>query len=348
MTLANAVALVLFVGVTLYAVFGGADFGSGFWDLTAGGAARGARVRALVDVAIGPVWEANHVWLIFCLVVLWTAFSPAFAAIMTVLFVPLTLAALGIVLRGAGFAFRKSAESLGGRRAFGAVFAASSVITPFFFGCVAGAIASGRVEEGADSDPIGSWVNPTSLLGGVLAVAACAFLAAVFLAHDAHRERAPDLVRSFTERAIVAGLACGVIAVGGVFVLREDAPYLFDGLTTEALPLVLASALGGIATMVLLRRRRAVAARVLAVAAVAAVVWGWGLAQNPYLLPETLTIADAAAPDATLVVILVVLGLAAVIVAPALLLLYRLDERGLLDDDDLDVVAARNAPPPAT
>jgi cytochrome d ubiquinol oxidase subunit II len=133
-TLANAVALVLLVGVTLYAVFGGADFGSGFWDLTAGGATHGARVRALIDVAIGPVWEANHVWLIFCLVVLWTAFSPAFAAIMTVLFVPLTLAALGIVLRGAGFAFRRSAESLGGRRAFGAVFAASSVITPFFFG----------------------------------------------------------------------------------------------------------------------------------------------------------------------------------------------------------------------
>ena len=347
MPLDDLAASVVLLAIIAYAILGGADFGGGIWTGLASGP-RAAQQRQAVSRAMGPVWEANHVWLIFCLVVLWTAFSPAFAAIMTVLFVPLTLAALGIVLRGAGFAFRKSAESLGGRRAFGAVFAASSVITPFFFGCVAGAIASGRVEEGADSDPIGSWVNPTSLLGGVLAVAACAFLAAVFLAHDAHRERAPDLVRTFTERAIVAGLVCGVIAVGGVFVLREDAPYLFDGLTTEALPLVLVSALGGIATMVLLRRRRAAAARILAVAAVAAVIWGWGVAQNPYLLPETLTIADAAAPDATLVVILVVLGLAAVIVAPALFLLYRLDERGLLDDDELDVVAARNASPPTT
>ncbi len=346
MNLPNVVALVLFVGVTLYAVFGGADFGSGFWDLTAGGAARGARLRALVDIAIGPVWEANHVWLIFSLVVLWTAFSPAFAAIMTVLFVPLILAALGIVLRGAGFAFRKAAVSLESRRTFGIAFATSSVITPFFFGCVAGAIASGRVEAGGETDPLSSWVNPTSLLGGVLAVAASAFLAAVFLTHEAHRQRAPDLVRAFTERAIAAGIACGLIAVVGVFVLRADAPYLFDGLTSKALPLVLASAVGGVATMVLLRRRRAVPARIVAVAAVVSVVWGWGLAQNPYLLPETLTIAEAAAPDATLVVVLIVLGVAAVIVVPALVLLYRLDEVGLLDEEGLETIAARNAPSP--
>jgi hypothetical protein len=138
-------AVVLFAGVTLYAIFGGADFGAGFWDLTAGGAERGRRPRGLIDRSIGPVWEANHVWLIFCLVVLWTAFPTAFAAIMTTVYIPLGLAALGIVLRGSGFAFRKVSVRTPTQRANGAVFATSSVVTPFFMGVVAGAIASGRI-----------------------------------------------------------------------------------------------------------------------------------------------------------------------------------------------------------
>src|SRR5450432_1077217 len=143
MTLADAVAIVLFFGITAYALFGGADFGAGFWDLIAGGAARGERPRALIDHSIGPVWEANHVWLIFCLVVLWTAFAPAFAAITITLFVPLTIAALGIVLRGSSFAFRKAVLRTRDRRNFGAAFAASSVLVPYCMGAVAGAIASG-------------------------------------------------------------------------------------------------------------------------------------------------------------------------------------------------------------
>jgi cytochrome d ubiquinol oxidase subunit II len=180
MTWANSVAIVLVVGVTLYAVLGGADFGAGFWDLTAGGTQRGTEPRALIAHAIGSVWEVNHVWLVFCLVVLWTGFGPAFASIMTTLSIPLSLAALGIVLRGSGFAFRKETERLAPKRLFGAVFAFSSAIVPFFFGAVIGGIVSGRVPVGnAAGDLITSWWNPTSAFVGVLAVTMCAYLSAV-------------------------------------------------------------------------------------------------------------------------------------------------------------------------
>src|SRR5919205_2663554 len=154
-------AAVLFVGVVAYAVLGGADFGAGFWDLTAGGADRGRRPRHLVDEALAPVWEANHVWLIFCLVMLWTAFPRAFAAITTTLYVPLGLAALGIVVRGSGFAFRKVFVRTEQQRVVGAAFAVSSVLTPFFLGTVAGGIASGRVPAAGHGDGVTSWLNPT-------------------------------------------------------------------------------------------------------------------------------------------------------------------------------------------
>src|SRR5437763_3699657 len=186
-------AVVLFTGVVAYAVFGGADYGAGFWDLTSGGAEHGRRPRHLVDESLAPVWEANHVWLIFCLVMLWTAFPPAFAAIMTTLYIPLGLAALGIVARGSGFAFRKVFVETDQQRVAGAAFAASSVITPFFLGTVAGGIASGRVPTAGHRDGDTSWVNPTSLLGGVLAVLACAFTAAVFLTAEPRRHDKPDL-----------------------------------------------------------------------------------------------------------------------------------------------------------
>ena len=221
---ADLVAVVLFVGVTAYALFGGADFGAGFWDLIAGGADRGERPRALVDHSIGPVWEANHVWLIFCLVVLWTAFSEAFASIMLTLFVPLTLAALGIVMRGSSFAFRKSVLRTRDRRTFGAIFAVSSVLVPYCMGAVAGAIASGRVPSGGKAgDAWDSWVNPTSILGGVLAVAACAYLASVYLVWDARRLDDSSMVEYFRRRAVVAAIVVGVIAFAGIFVLHSDA-----------------------------------------------------------------------------------------------------------------------------
>jgi len=335
MEMSEAVAVVLFIGVSAYALFGGADFGAGFWDLVAGGAKKGERPRSVVDHSIGPVWEANHVWLIFCLVVLWTAFSEAFASIMLTLFVPLTLAALGIVLRGSSFAFRKEVTETSSRRNFGAAFAISSVLVPFCMGAVAGAIASGRVPAGGVAgDTWDSWINPTSILGGVLAVVACAYLAAVYMVWDARRLADPEMVEYFRRRAIVAAVVVGVVAIAGIFVLRDDARYLFDNLTGRALPLVILSAICGLGSIALLVRHNHSGARLLAVGAVVSVIWGWGVAQWPYLLPETLKVSQAAAPDPTLWSVLIVFGLAAVICLPALGLLYVLDQRSLLDTEE--------------
>ena len=206
MSLPVLVAAALFAGVVAYGLFGGADFGSGFFDLTAGGSARGSELRTLVDHSIGPVWEANHVWLIYVLVMWWTAFPTTFAAAMTTLFVPFILALLGIVLRGASFAFRKYAATLGQARLFGAVFAGSSLITPFFLGTVAGAIASGRVPADGSGDLWTSWTGPTSLFGGLIAVGTCSFLAGVFLTADAERsqrQRLTEDLRTRTDRKSV-------------------------------------------------------------------------------------------------------------------------------------------------
>jgi cytochrome bd ubiquinol oxidase subunit II len=332
---ADAVAVVLWVGVTLYAVFGGADFGAGFWALLAGGGERGRRPRELIDWAIGPVWEANHVWLIFVLVVLWTAFSTAFGSIMSTLFIPLSLAALGIVLRGSGFAFHRVVDRASDRRLAEAAFAISSVLTPFFMGTVVGAIASGRVPVGnAEGDPLTSWLNPVSILIGVLFVATGAYLAAVFLVSDARRFGDAALEHYFATRAVAAAVGAGVVAFAGIFVLRADARYIYDGLTSDALPLVLASAAFGLAALALLWRRARRGVRPLAVGAVVAVIWGWGVAQHPYLLPQKLKIADGAAADATLTAVLIVFAVAVVVVLPALGLLYMLDQRSGLEETE--------------
>ena len=254
----DAVAVVLFVVVTAYAVFGGADFGAGFWDLVAGGTERGARPRALIDHSIGPVWEANHVWLVFALVVLWTGFPEAFASITLTLFVPLTLVALGIVLRGSSFAFRKSLFRTSERRVFGAVFALSSVIVPYCMGAVAGAIASGRVPAGGKAgDPWSSWVNPTSIVGGLLAVASVAFLAAVYLVWDARRLEDGLMVEYFRRRADRRRGRRGRGGVRGDLRAAADSRYVFDGFTSRALPLVVLSAVCGVGSLVLLARRAA-------------------------------------------------------------------------------------------
>jgi cytochrome d ubiquinol oxidase subunit II len=333
----TAVAAVLLLAVVLYAVFGGADFGSGFWDLTAGGAERGRRPRAAIERSIGPVWEANHVWLIFIFVVVWTSFSEAYASITLTLFVPLTIAALGIVLRGASFAFRKVVATTGQRRVLGGAFAISSVLVPYCMGAIAGGIASGRVPAGGQAgDPVDSWINPTAVLGGVLAVAAAAYLAAVYLIWDVRRAGDAELAGYFRRRAMAAAVAAAPTPAAGVFVLRADAPYLFDGLTSRALPLVILSVVCGAGALVLLVRDAAGGARLLAIAAVASIVCSWGVAQWPYLLPESLTFSAAAAPSGTLAAILVAVGLAAVIVLPGFALLYVLDQKDLLPEEGVD------------
>jgi len=314
-----------------FAVLGGADYGAGFWDLTAGGAERGRLPRRLVDQALAAVWEANHVWLIFCLVMLWTAFSPAFAAIMTTLYIPLGLAALGIVVRGSGFAFRKVLVRTEQQRVAGAAFATSSVLVPFFLGTVVGGIASGRVPTSGYGDPIRSWVNPTSLLGGTLAVLGFAFLAAVFLVAEARNRDEADLEGYFRRRAISIAVVTGAVALAGIGILHADAPHLFSGLLGWGLPCVLASAACGLAALVLLPRAAPAPLRVLAVGAVATVVLGWGVAQYPQLLGTHLTVQQAAAPLPTLVTLTVVAAAALVLVVPATVLLFVLQQRRRLD-----------------
>ncbi|WP_040780030.1 cytochrome d ubiquinol oxidase subunit II [Nocardia pneumoniae] len=326
MELSDAVATAMFTGVVLYALFGGADFGSGFWDLTAGGATRGGRLRVLIDHSIGPVWEANHVWLIYILVFLWTAYPTVFAAVMTTLFIPLSLALLGIVLRGANFAFRKYSATMAQARLFGALFAGASLITPFFFGTVAGAIASGRVPPDGYGDRVGSWLNPTSLLGGTLAVGTCAFLAGVFLTADAARSGDHALAEYLRTRALLVGALTGVFAIAAIVPIRRDAPTLGAGLLGQALPLIVVSAAAGVLTLILLFGRRFGWARVSAVIAVAAIVIGWAFAQTPWILTDRVLIADAAGARPTLVALLVVVGLATVTVLPALTYLFWLTQ----------------------
>jgi cytochrome d ubiquinol oxidase subunit II len=325
----------IMLGLTAYAVLAGADFGAGFWDLTAGGAERGGRVRGMVERSMGPVWEANHVWLIFVLVIFWTAFPVAFASVASTLYVPLFLAAVGIIFRGAAFAFRGHAATIGEARVLGAIFALASVLTPFFLGAALGGIASGRVPVGnAAGDPFDSWINPTSFLVGALAVVTGAYLAAVYMAADSVRAGLPDLVRAFRARALGAGVLAGLVAVGGLLVLRHDARPLYDGLTSGGgLAMVLLSGVAGLGTLLLVWRERFAAARFFAAAAVACVTVGWAVAQSPYLLPGQLTLHQAAASHGALTALLVSLAAGFVILAPALTLLYRLVLRGRLDQE---------------
>ncbi|HET9593755.1 MAG TPA: cytochrome d ubiquinol oxidase subunit II [Solirubrobacterales bacterium] len=333
MSKADAAAAILWVGATFYALFGGADFGGGVWDLVAGGPERGERPRALIQRSLTPVWEANHVWLIFVLVVLWTAFPEAFSAIFTTLYVPLTLAALGIVLRGSGFAFRKSIEGLQGRRAMGATFAISSLVTPFFMGAVVGAIAAGNVPAAGNGDAFSTWLAPLPLLIGAMFVASGAYLAAVFLVGDARRAGDEEMERYFERRALGAAVVAGAFAVAGLFALHSEARYVFDRLTSQGLPLVVLSLLCGIALLVVLLRGGRRPLRPLAAGAVVAVIWGWGVAQFPYLLPTSLRIDQAAAPDPTLTIVFIVFAVAAVLVLPSLGLLYTLSQRDLLESE---------------
>jgi cytochrome d ubiquinol oxidase subunit II len=343
--MSSTAAIILFTTVAMYAIFGSADFGAGFWDLLAGGTDRGRRPRGVIDHAIAPVWEANHVWLIFSFVVLWTCFPEAYASIGLTLFVPLTIAAFGIVLRGAGFAFRKAVLRTQDQRTFGAVFAVSSVLVPYCFGAVLGAVASGRVPSGGRAgDPWDSWVNPTSITTGVLAICVAAYLAAVFLVSDAHRLSDDAMVAYFRVRATSAAVVAGVTACIGLFVLHNDAAYIFDGMTSRALPLVIVSAIGGVASLWLLRRRSAHGTRLAAVAAVGSLLLAWAVAQWDYILPQTLTITEAAAPTGTITAVVVATVLAVLLIVPAFVLLYVLDQKGLLPEESVDTASHLSAP----
>jgi cytochrome d ubiquinol oxidase subunit II len=322
------------IGLVLYTVLAGADFGAGFWQLLAAGRG-GERIREHAHNAMAPVWEANHVWLIFVLTVTWTAYPPAFGSIASTLSVPLFIAAIGIIMRGAAYALRAGASSARELSAIDGLFAISSVLTPFALGTMIGAIASRRVPVGNAAGPLfSSWLNPTSLTVGGLAVATCAYLAAVFLAADARRLGDQEMQDAFRARALFAGLLAGAVAAGGLAVLHSDAHPLYEHLLRgTALAAVILSALAGLATLELVRRSRFEAARYSASLAVAAVIAGWALAQNPILLPG-LTVRQAAAPHDTLVLVVVAVLGGGAILFPSLALLFRLVLGGRLDHGD--------------
>jgi cytochrome d ubiquinol oxidase subunit II len=334
----------LLAGLVLYTVLGGADFGAGLWELTA---RNDEEVREHAVHAMGPVWEANHVWLIFVLVVLWTAYPVAFASIASTLAIPLFVAAIGIILRGTAYALRAGAYSTRELATIDTVFSISSILTPFALGAAAGAVAARRVPVGnAAGDLVSTWLNPTSLTIGALAVTAGAYLAAVFLAADAVRRGQPALETAYRLRALAAGIVAGALALAAIFVVHSDAEPLFHGLVHgRGLVALIASVAAGIATLALVAVRRYEPARFTAAIAVAAIVAGWALAQAPVLLPG-LTVVQAAAPRDTLIALTVAALAGAVILLPSLWLLFRLYLQGRFDPEWTN--APGPPPPPRT
>jgi cytochrome bd ubiquinol oxidase subunit II len=338
--LAYVPAALVLAGMAAYTVLAGADFGAGLWTLLASGR-RGGALRDHARHAMGPVWEANHVWLIFVLVICWTGYPVAFGSITSTLAAPMLIAAIGIIFRGAAYALRGQGAS----RAAENLFAVSSVLTPFALGAAVGAIALGRVPVGnAAGNLVTSWLNPGSVLIGVLAVAFSAYLAAVYLAADAHRLSERSLVNAFRQRALLAGLASGALALAGLLVMRHSGLDLARGL---ALVLVAISAVTGLATLVLCWRSAFGLARLTAAAAVAAVVVGWAIAQSPRLLPG-MTVTQAAAGRSTLLALVIAVGCGAVVLVPSLALLYTLFLRGQLDTPESHAATSRVAAAPAS
>ena len=325
MSAASVLLVVLFAALTAYVLLGGADFGGGFWDLFAGSGEAAMARRRLIEHSLGPVWEANHVWLIFAVVLLWSGFPSVFAAVTSTAYIPLTVVALGIIGRGAGFAFRKVSVEYRLQRLFGATFAFSSVATPFFLGAVAGGIATGRIPDGiAAGDLLDSWWNPTSIATGALAVGIGAYLAAVFLTKDA-KAHDPELLPTFRRYAMGAGLAVGALAAAGLVVVRLDAPELSAALWSGwALVLVVTSIAAGVASLGLLYAGQYLAVRVTAGLAVAAILWGWGAAQYPVLLPPSTTVDAAAASPAVVQAVLGATAVGALLLVPSLWWLFSI------------------------
>jgi cytochrome d ubiquinol oxidase subunit II len=333
----------LVAAMAAYALFAGADFGGGIWDLFAGSSARGRHARDAIDASVTPVWEGNQVWIVLGLVLLWTGFPDAFAAISIALFAPLAASVFGIVLRGVGFAFRHEAAHPAGKRFTGALFACSSLLAPFFLGAAVGAVVTGRVPLHGDGIDTAAWTTPTALVTGALFVAACAFIGAVYLVGDASRRGHDDLVRYFGHRAVVSGLLAGVLAAVNLALLHGSAPYVFRRLTSVALPLMIVSVLAGAAAVALILLRRHWLLRIFGALSVAAVVAAWGLAQYPYLFPTSLGVAAAAAPNTSQLAETVVIGMAAVLVVPSFAYLYWLQQHGRLEHDSASVQLRRAA-----
>lgn len=321
-------------GLVLYTVLAGADFGAGLWQLSAGWGEHGREIRDQAHRSIAPVWEANHVWLVFVITVLWTGYPSFFGSVFSTLAVPLFLALLGIILRGLCYALHTATDVPRERRVIDTTFSISSIVTPFMLGVCVGAIASGRVPVGnAAGGLLTSWTNPVSLLSGFIAVSTGAFLAAVYLAADARRSPVAGLDEAFRRRALDAAVATGILALAALGVSHHDAPALFHGLTRGlGLAAVIVSAAAGLISITLVTRRWYAVGRLAAAVAVAALLGGWAAAQRPYLLPG-LTVSAAAADTSTLIALLVAVIVGGAILFPSLAFLFRLSLAGRLQPD---------------
>jgi cytochrome d ubiquinol oxidase subunit II len=310
-------ALVMLSSLTAYALLGGADYGGGVWDLLATGPSADDQ-RATISRVLAPVWEANHVWLILVVTVLFNAFPAAFAWISVALHVPLLLMLLGIVMRGSAFVFRaygpKSERHV---RGWGWVFASASIVTPVLLGTIVGAIT-----EGQSGGAVAVWLTPFTLAVGLFALVLFAYLAAVYLTLEATEAAVAD---AFRARALAAGVLAGVLALS-VLLLARGAPHLVTGLTRSAwaLPLHVATAACALGALAALWRRHFWWARTAAIAQVTLIVWGWGLAQYPYLVRPHLSIQSTAAPRPVLVLLLQILVAGAIVLIPSLVYLFRI------------------------
>src|SRR5581483_1513781 len=335
--LADLTAFVLLIGITAYSTAGGADFGAGIWDLLAGSrSALGREARELIDHAMAPVWEVNNVWLVLSIVVCWTAFPQLFQAIFSSLYPLFGIALIGLVLRGAFFAFRHVADEPRAHRAADLVFGVSSVITPFFFAAALGAIASGQVGlHGPTTSVLQACFNPMSIAFGAVSVAATAFTGASFLVGDARRYGATELVAYFRLRAFASAavlVVTGTVALGAIWL---QAPELARRmLLGPGTPFALVTMILVPVVALLLWRSRFVFYRLLTIAAVGSLVFAWGFAQSPDLLPGKLTIEQAAAPQGTEILLVVVTLGVVLVIGPAMAFLYYLDQRGVLESPE--------------
>jgi cytochrome d ubiquinol oxidase subunit II len=376
MSAADGVLVAILLGLTAYAVLGGADFGGGVWDLLAHGPRRDAQ-RELIAHSMGPVWEANHVWLVFVIIGLFSGFPGAFGVLCRTLILPLSLALAGIVLRGAAFAYRQygrpdeSRPPVRGTIWWGRVFAVASTVTPFMLGVAGGAVATGDLPADGSGGVLAPFGSPLALVAGALAVMTCAFLAAVYLARDAEVTVSPatgggptdaganatgladaaasrpagsgrgaaaagaELVGDFRRRALGAAALAGALAIAALPLLWADAPSVAARFGRALGPAALSVA-GGVAALVLLWHRRFGAARVAAAVAPAGLLWGWGLAQYPWLVVGAADVPGSAAPPHSEAAILIVLAAGMILVTPALALLLRTVRRAALivPDDD--------------
>lgn len=323
--------IVMLTALTLYAILGGADFGAGVWEFTTVLQATD-RERQHIYKAIGPVWEANHVWLIFVLVILMNGFPAAFAALGRALWLPLLLSLCGIVFRGAAFVFRSYGTGpRRERRLWEAVFAIASTATPLFLGAIAGAVASGKLAIPTTDTPAAGfmigWLTPLTVFTGFYSVAMCSYLAAVFLAREARQLADEHLTTIWRQRALSTGLWMGVLSCGGLVMVSIEAPLLTEGFLTRGWPLVIVSLICGIGSLVEVWRLNCLRALIASCGAVTAVIWGWGISQYPAIIPPGITAAQARAPDNVLWLMLAVIAMGAVFLLPALGYLFVLFKR---------------------